>query len=594
VRVFGSVAIAAVVVASVSAQRPGEPPITTGTGVIVGRVVDNLGAPVGRARVSIHGASGAVSRVLIADEDGEFFLVQLPRGDYWFSASKQGYFGPERAFGGRVPPGRAVRLADGERRLDILVTLWKPAVVRGRVTDEHGAPLEGVTVSAASRSVMAGYARLTVTSGGTTTDDRGQYRLSSIPPGEGAICATWPVTVTLPADGPDQRPRRISYPTKCHPDAEPGGMPNTLEFLGGEELTDIDFRLAPLPSGVNVTGVVRNDSGLSNVQMLFEPALGGSGADVRAVGADPDGRFSIDGVRPGRYRLTAIAAPRPALPRPDESIPAQIHTPQGSTISLHMPRATAIKTPTTATPQEQSRWTGSAIVDVAGDDVSGVAIALARGASLSGRVEIVASPSPDDPAPRPPRWPFLLIRASGWFGPELRPELSSEGRFTIESIPPGRYVFMPAAETGGWQVVRVFAGARELFPLPFDVADGGLADVTVVLANRQAQLTGRVALPSQPAAVEVFVFPSDERLWVDYGPRSPRMRRSFVDEAGNFAVHLPAGEYFVVATSSRVPDAWQESVRLRWLARGADVVVIPTDGRVVRDIRVTELRRPYR
>jgi hypothetical protein len=98
-----------------------------------------------------------------------------------------------------------------------------------------------------------------------------------------------------------------------------------------------------------------------------------------------------------------------------------------------------------------------------------------------------------------------------------------------------------------------------------------------------------VAVDGRAPAVEIFVFPTDERFWVEYSADPLRMRRTFVREAGDFALPLPAGQYYVVATSSRVPPAWQEPARLRWLARAAETVVIPESGRVVRNLGVREL-----
>src|SRR5262249_10876652 len=89
-------------------------------------------------------------------------------------------------------PTTPLEIADGERRADVDVKLWKYAVISGRVVDERGDPLVGVNVRAARISYFAGRRTTTVPTatgadilaGRAITDDRGMFRFTNLMPAE--------------------------------------------------------------------------------------------------------------------------------------------------------------------------------------------------------------------------------------------------------------------------------------------------------------------------------------------------------------------------------------------------------------------------
>ena len=61
------------------------------TGMIVGQVIDGAtGQPVSDALVTMS-RSGDPSGRVMADEEGRFFFTELPAGDYFIQARKEGY-----------------------------------------------------------------------------------------------------------------------------------------------------------------------------------------------------------------------------------------------------------------------------------------------------------------------------------------------------------------------------------------------------------------------------------------------------------------------------------------------------------------------
>jgi len=170
------------------AQNPQRPAGAPPTSLLMGVIIDPLdGQPVPNAEVRLTGApQGTPNTLVLADEDGRFVFLALPRGTYTITATKPGY--AEGAYGRRRPTGlpQALTLNDDERLGDLKIPIWKFAAVTGRVADEAGEPVIGVAVRALQRTVVAGRERLAP--GPTArTDDRGLYRLASLTPGEYAV-----------------------------------------------------------------------------------------------------------------------------------------------------------------------------------------------------------------------------------------------------------------------------------------------------------------------------------------------------------------------------------------------------------------------
>src|SRR6185436_12384179 len=129
---------------------------------------------------------------------GAFAFSGLAAGAYGLTASRNGYW--EGAYGRFRPngPPMGLQLADGERRADVRIRVWKWGVIAGTVTDDAGEPIVGVRVRAMRSAFLAGRRRL-VTETSATTDDRGMYRIGGLLPGE-YIIAVPSVQTTVPAE----------------------------------------------------------------------------------------------------------------------------------------------------------------------------------------------------------------------------------------------------------------------------------------------------------------------------------------------------------------------------------------------------------
>ena len=150
-RTLGILVTILILPAAAAAQfPPAPPPLARGTAVIVGQVVDAAtGKGVSNAIVSLGGTRRAMST-----SDGRFAFRALPSGSHSLSAVRSGYIGG--AYGMRRPDGPTlpVVLADGERRADIVILMWRHSSITGSIVDEAGEPVVG------SRSLPCGERQL--------------------------------------------------------------------------------------------------------------------------------------------------------------------------------------------------------------------------------------------------------------------------------------------------------------------------------------------------------------------------------------------------------------------------------------------------
>ena len=172
---------------SIFAQQRDTPVAPAGTGEIAGVVMSagSQPAPVRRVVVSISG-DVLPMRSVITDDAGKFVFGRIPAGSFSITARKAGYLSTEH---GSPKPGRAgsrIALAAGEKR-GITLTIFKGAVIAGTLRDATGQPLAGVAVAAIDTRLASQGANLSPEV--STTDDRGNYRIFGLMPGEYAIAA---------------------------------------------------------------------------------------------------------------------------------------------------------------------------------------------------------------------------------------------------------------------------------------------------------------------------------------------------------------------------------------------------------------------
>jgi protocatechuate 3,4-dioxygenase beta subunit len=571
------------------------------TGAVSGVVIDqSAGMPVRRARVSVRAMEGNVDRAVMTDDTGRFAMDGVSPGRYIVTATKPGYL--DAFAGGRRPgrgPGTSIAVAAGARA-EVRLETARGGVVTGTIRDEHGAPLNNVTVSLRQTHPgrqAAGFVRA------TQSDDRGVYRIFGLQPGQYYLTASralagtdtrllstedWQAIASEAgqasgamagdrAAAPDGR--TVGYAPIFYPGTPfPAEAAPIAVAAGREAAIDLTVHLVRT---ARIEGVVTAADG----RALARPTVMAFAADVsagvvyQAAPRAADGQFSTPPLRPGRYTLIARMAPEQT---------ASASTSTGRTVGPPAP------------PGQRALLFAEQVVDVLGEDVTGVTLVLQEGMTVSGMVRFQSAGGSLPPPPRstvrlgllpadPER--SALGGASG--------SASPNGPFTLAGVPPGRFRFTaalsPPPVTPGatpsppaWTLKAALVDGRDVLDLPLSIAIGQqITDVELILTDRMAELSGRVldAAGAPRTDLAIALLAAERELWS--APSARRFRapvQPTIDGRYRFA-SLPAGEYLLAALADPDPIDMTDMATLEQLAAGAIRITIRDGEQKVQDIR---------
>lgn len=249
------------------------------------------------ARLELEGAAGKV--VSRTDSAGHFAFSGLPAGNYRLRITSDGYVRQEYRQVGLDKPGQPLFLRP-EQRVDDIVFRMEPAP---SIVGEIRAPnlrIPGVVVQALKRGFDArGNPSLRLMAS-TVTDDRGQYRLIWLDPGEYFVSATPP-----PPAG--TAPNNVTYVPSYYPGFIELDAAKPVRLGYGRDAVGIDFKAF---SGVAmiVNGYVTSmQQGAVATTVSFVPPEDGTGVARYKGESSAQSGYSIQGgVVPGSYIVTAM------------------------------------------------------------------------------------------------------------------------------------------------------------------------------------------------------------------------------------------------------------------------------------------------
>lgn len=582
-RVTGAAVVLALAATLADAQTPPRDAraanaAPVGTGAIKGVVTtaDSNARSLRLVYVVIIGAMTGTLRVTSTDNEGRFSVSGLPADRYVIGASKPPYLG---AVAGARRPARAgtpVVLAEGQTIENVAVRLPPGAAITGVIIDERGEPAANVAVGL-QQSRLQGTERtfVTVSSATTATDDRGRYRLFSLPPGEYVVVASSgagaiPRTLTdAEVDAAIKGTRPASAPTTSTepvPRYSPVFFPGTTRatdatpvvLSAGEERQSVDFRLE-LVRTARVEGIVMTSDGQPTAvaSLVMAPASQNSMMRV-AFGAQlsTDGRFTISGVPPGAYTITARAMGAQAA--------GQFAIAQ---------------------------------VDVSGADQTGLQLTLQPPLTFAGRIAFEGATPAPALAGRRISMRALTTGLSATAAPAIS-VTGADGTFTVTNVSPGRYLiggplfFGATSDSVTWAMQSVLVDGRDVTDLPIDIAPDALPkSVVVTFVDRTQEVSGRLIQSSGTAGVDytLVLFPSDKRYWIS-GSRRILTTRPGTD--GQFAfggtgpTALPPGDYLLAVVTDIDRDEQFDPALLSSLLPGATAVTLQAGEQKVQEVRI--------
>src|SRR5262249_7884392 len=129
------------------------------------------------------------------------------------------------------PQHSAITIGAGES-IEVSLAMTPGAVISGQVRDAFGQPMTNINVDVLAVTYRAGFPTLRAIAG-QATDDRGEYRVFWVPPGEYFIAAS-PRTPARNAKGPQ-------HVKTFYPSASNAGSATRLRVKPGDEATGIDI-----------------------------------------------------------------------------------------------------------------------------------------------------------------------------------------------------------------------------------------------------------------------------------------------------------------------------------------------------------------
>jgi hypothetical protein len=487
------------------------------TSTISGRVVTAAeAAPLKSARVVLVPERKTTGNPQVysamSDDDGKFHIKGVPAGRYRFFASHNGYVDQQFQSAG-VDKGGVLALRAGEEVKDVLFRMTLAAVITGRVDDEDGEPMANIQVLALQRpseeeredNPWLRHTELSAATGGQT-DDRGQYRLFGLKPGEyyiRAIDQFMPTTMTMGTASDDwalHESLGSQYAPVYYPGVNQVGQAEAVLVRPGEE-GEADFILRRVRT-VEVSGKVVGVDGKSAIDCYVELIETPATEFSLNLNASPDskGEFKIRGVPPGSYMLIAEE-----------------------------------------TASDERRHRAREKIEVGEDNLESVTLFLGRGTTVSGQVTVQAGTvsierlsvslfSPDE------------IFPGGWS------RVKKDGSFEILDVSDGSFIFDLNGLEEGHYLRSARVGRDDILTNGLQIEKGQTAGaIQVIVSKSTAQLEGAV---TQNGAAVVTA-----RVRVSPLPETPynraRAQSTRTDQSGHFMLAAIApGRYKVVAKFS--------------------------------------------
>ncbi len=417
------------------------------------------GAAVPRAQVILTGQTGQVWGA--ADGFGRWKFVNVNCGPVQIMANRPGFLPANSSQPRPGAPMVPLNLSSGASTHDVKIQMTPHAVITGRIVDDQGDPVQNVQIAAMVSRVLQGK-RGFQQFVSASSNDLGEFRLSSLPAGRYIVCASPLASNTLIAAS--VREDSLVIGSACYPGLPETSAEGTLSIEAGHEAR-VDLTL-PRVHAVRIAGVITGMpvNGRAGLTLVGRATPGSGTFGSRSVTVRVDGHFEILGVNPGSYTLTTD------------------YFEAGKRLVARVP------------------------VDVGSSDIDGISVHLEPGFNVTGTVRVDSSSGAAPPRLNPGS--FMLRPVDPTMGGGTPQWNSEHTGFTIPDLPPGSYSLAASVPPPFYFKSATIAGRnmlRDSVPL---AAPGGTLDI--LLANDSGTVDGQLFGPDdRPVGGVVTVLQSE-------------------------------------------------------------------------------------
>lgn len=507
--------------------------------------IDNLVSTLQRNAGTTPGAQLTAT----TDPAGHFRFSNLDPGNYTVRAQREGYFAPTTASqaGAASAVLANVTVTANKQTPAVKLAMIAGGILGGRVRDPEGHPLPNTTVTEYLMTYRDGRP---VFNAGTSkvTDDRGEYRIFWLPPGDYYVAAV-PLRATTSPRPQDTYARTF--------------FPSMVSLQEGAEVSGLDILIQG-----NATATISG-----TVQNLIPSATGSS--------------------------VTASAAASPTTPNTFYLVPRDENVPIDSTVPTYANLAAdrsnghfeirnvpagaydLITMASVVTSSWMRSIPGRVPVDVGTGNVENVTLTIAPGVDVRAQV-IIDGAAATASVPTGIR---LALRARENYPSPFEsainaaPVAGSPGTFLFSNVPAAKYIVVASGLPNVAFVTDIRANGASVYDSGFAVTSQPM-DVEVHIRMNGSALRGKVMNAQQkPAAsATVVLVPEESRR------RNASLYRTVTTDAmGNFTLTgIAPGEYKVFAWESIAATAYQNPAYMeRYEARGKGVTLRDDAGETV-------------
>lgn len=489
-----------------------------------GKVLNQVtGEPVRKANLTLRPEGGGTSLKAVSDNEGKFSIENIDAGRYTLAGERQGFvtqnYGASRPTG----PGTPLDLKKAQEMKGLAFKLTPQGIIAGKILDDDGEPVSGVSVQVLQYRYIMGKKRLIPAM--TTlvlSNDLGEFRAPNLSPGRYYV-ATSPQKITDIQSGTERAAAKSDeglIPT-FYPNAADAATASPVEVGPGAEVRGIDLKLRKARvfriSGKVMNAVTGTALNPAMIMVYRREAGGMSTIPVSMYMVQGDkGAFELRNIPPGPYALLAIST----------------------------------------NPQDMMLQMTS--LDVTEQDIENMVINVGGGfeVPVTAKLEgVQAQPdqdnSKDADKPKPPDPSTDLSKIRIVLNLEDNPlaglattQLDKDGKGIIKRVNPDKYKLILAGLPEGTYLKGAKYGDRDALEAGMDLRQGAGGSIDLLIGSPAAQLTGVVHNEKGepvPGAIVTLV-PKDPK------GRTDLSRTGSSDQNGNIRMRgIVPSEYNVFA-----------------------------------------------